>query len=129
VWRDGDGHGNGLQTVTMSILPLRLPRHSMRHALWGIVAALVAIIVAVVISFVGETPAGGEGDRLMSLSIRLTELGAPLSLLVVKLADAIGAKSATFPAVYLLLLASILIEWAMAGVIVGWIVQRVRAAS
>lgn len=99
-----------------------------RNGLLGAAAAVIVIGIVVVISFSGPTPLGGEGDRLMALSIRLTELGAPFGLLVVELADFIGAESQGFALVYLLLLVSILIEWALAGIVIGWIVKRVRVA-
>ena len=97
-----------------------------RSALFGAVAGLLAIILMTVIAMVGPPPPGGPGERLMGASILITRIGAPLSLAVARFADAVGSDSPLFALTYVLLLAAILFEWAIGGLVVGWLISRWR---
>lgn len=97
-----------------------------RSALFGSIAGLLAIILTIVIAMIGPPPAGGSGERLMGASILITRIGAPLSLAVALFADAVGSDSPLFPLTYVLLLAAILFEWAVGGLLVGWVISRWR---
>jgi hypothetical protein len=98
-----------------------------RDAFLGIAAALLAVVWVIGLSMIGRQE--GNSDHLMALSIRLTELGVPLSFLVLELADFIGAGSTLFPIVYVLLLGTILFEWAVGAMLVGWAIRRLRRPS
>jgi len=101
-----------------------------KAALIGVCVGFALVGLVVVIAFTGPTPPGGSGERLMGLSLLLTRVGFPTSLLVVALADALGSASTLFPVVYVLLLIAILLTWGVLGAAAGWLLgvwQRSRS--
>lgn len=90
-----------------------------RWALIGALAGFCLIVAVVIAMFSGPTPPGGSGERLMGLSLLLTRIGVPSSLVVMWIADRISEQSPAFWLVYPLLFLSILTNWAMAGAIIG----------
>jgi hypothetical protein len=93
-----------------------------RGAQIGAGAGILAVVIVIALAFLSPEPPGGSGERLMGLSLLLTRIGQPLTLGVAALAYTIGTKSALFSLVYVLVLAAVLFEWALGGMIIAWFV-------
>lgn len=78
-------------------------------------------MAVIALAFLSAEPPGGAGERLMGLSLLLTRIGQPLTLGMARLADTIGTRSPLFPLVYVFVIAAILVEWALSGIIIAWL--------
>lgn len=93
---------------------------------WGAAVGSLLIVGAVAFAFTGPEPAGGGGERIMGVSILLTRAGFPLTYALLEFIDAFGVTSWVLAAALPLTLACVLVNWAVIGGSLGWVVGAVR---
>lgn len=100
-------------------------RHSARGAIAGALLGIAIAIVLFVLALHRDSP-GGAGEDWMWLATYSTIWGLPLSLLWNPVAVVLRETTDAFPAVYLFLIASVPLNWALLGFLVGWATARLR---
>jgi hypothetical protein len=97
-----------------------------RGALVGMLAGVLAILVLLAVAFAGADPPDGLGERLEGFGLQLTLLGAPLSLLAMRLEGTLDPKSNLYVLVSYVELAAMPLQLALVGALIGWVADRWR---